>query len=354
MSDTQSILAQAQSMATSYSMVQHQANKGNNANKQIMDMVENGLNLTNKKIVNAADNQNMVVDESGLLMREKNEFGDDYSAEQTKIINHGFYYTNDGWKTVKTGLGKYIYYDPETGTYKEDYGIIAHKIVGNIILGNELGIYNTSGSVKIDQNGMTITADAADTNKDLFTLQRKNEDGSYTKYVYVDDDGNIKINGRHIQMTTSDDLGSYIDKTIKQEAAALVVQLTNEYIGITTDSNGNGGNFADCYTDVLVFSGSTDITKSSDLKWTITATSGIEGEWDKTLHRYTIKNLTIQDTEIWLTESMHCLEQVLPQIRILVVIQLRLRQIHLSLQHRSLYMLSYLILISEKHLMVLL
>ena len=298
MSDTQSILAQAQSMATSYSMVQHQANKGNNANKQIMDMVENGLNLTNKRIVNAADNQNMVVDESGLLMREKNEFGDDYSAEQTKIINHGFYYTNDGWKTVKTGLGKYIYYDPETGTYKEDYGIIAHKIVGNIILGNELGIYNTSGSVKIDQNGVTITADASDTNKDLFTLQRKNEEGSYTKYVYVDDDGNIKINGRHIQMTTSDDLGSYIDKTIKQEAAALVVQLTNEYIGITTDSNGNGGNFTDCYTDVLVFSGSTDITKSSDLKWTITATSGIVGEWDKTNHRYTIKNLTTSVGEV--------------------------------------------------------
>ena len=298
MSDTQSILAQAQSMATSYSMVQHQANKGNNANKQIMDMVENGLNLTNKRIVNAADNQNMVVDESGLLMREKNEFGDDYSAEQTKIINHGFYYTNDGWKTVKTGLGKYIYYDPETGTYKEDYGIIAHKIVGNIILGNELGIYNTSGSVKIDQNGVTITADASDTNKDLFTLQRKNEDGSYTKYVYVDDDGNIKINGRHIQMTTSDDLGSYIDKTIKQEAAALVVQLTNEYIGITTDYNGNGGNFTDCYTDVLVFSGSTDITKSSDLKWTITATSGIVGEWDKTNHRYTIKNLTTSVGEV--------------------------------------------------------
>ena len=298
MSDTQSILAQAQSMATSYSMVQHQANKGNNANKQIMDMVENGLSLTNKRIVNAADNQNMVVDESGLLMREKNEFGDDYSAEQTKIINHGFYYTNDGWKTVKTGLGKYIYYDPETGTYKEDYGIIAHKIVGNIILGNELGIYNTSGSVKIDQNGVTITADAVDTNKDLFTLQRKNEDGSYTKYVYVDDDGNIKINGRHIQMTTSDDLGSYIDKTIKQEAAALVVQLTNEYIGITTDSNGNGGNFSDCYTDVLVFSGSTDITKSSDLKWTITATNGIEGEWDKTNHRYTIKNLTTSIGEV--------------------------------------------------------
>ena len=297
-SDIQSILSQAQSMSTSYSMVQHQANKGNNANKQIMDMVENGLNLTNKKIVNAADNQNMVVDETGLLMREKNEFGDDYSSEQTKIINHGFYYTNDGWKTVQTGLGKYIYFDPESGTYKEDYGIIAHKIVGNIILGNKVGIYNTSGSVKIDENGFTVTSDANDANKDLFTLQRKNEDGSYTKYVYVDDDGNIKINGKHIQMTTSDDLGSYIDKTIKQEASALVVQLDNEYIGITTDSNGNGGNFTDCYTNVTVFSGSTDITKSSDLSWTITATSGVTGEWDKTKYRYTLKGLSTDRGEV--------------------------------------------------------
>ena len=297
-SDIQSILSQAQSMSTSYSMVQHQANKGNNANKHIMDMVENGLNLTNKKIVNAADNQNMVVDETGLLMREKNEFGDDYSSEQTKIINHGFYYTNDSWKTVQTGLGKYIYFDPESGTYKEDYGIIAHKIVGNIILGNKVGIYNTSGSVKIDENGFTVTSDANDTNKDLFTLQRKNEDGSYTKYVYVDDDGNIKINGKHIQMTTSDDLGSYIDKTIKQEASALVVQLDNEYIGITTDSNGNGGNFTDCYTNVTVFSGSTDITKSSDLSWTITATSGVTGEWDKTKYRYTLKGLSTDRGEV--------------------------------------------------------
>ena len=104
MSDTQDILAKASSMATSYSMTVRQANKGNKANQQIVDMVENGLSLTNKKIVNAADNQNMVVDESGMLMREKNEFGDDYSNEQVKIINHGFYYTNDNWKTVKTDL----------------------------------------------------------------------------------------------------------------------------------------------------------------------------------------------------------------------------------------------------------
>ena len=60
-----------------------------------------------------------------------------------------------------------------SGTYKEDYGLIAHKIVGNIILGNEVGIYNESGSVKIDKDGFTVTADANDTYPNLFTLQRK-------------------------------------------------------------------------------------------------------------------------------------------------------------------------------------
>ena len=64
-----------------------------------------------------------------------------------------------------------------------------------------------------------------------------------------------KINGKHIQMTTSEDLGSYIDSTIKQEAAALVIQLSNDYVGISTDADGNGGDFSNCYVDVKAFSG---------------------------------------------------------------------------------------------------
>jgi hypothetical protein len=209
MSDTQDILSKASSMATSYSATVKQASKGNSANQQITNMVENGLSLTNSKIVNAASNQNLVVDESGMLMREKNEYGNDYSNEQIKIINHGFYYTSDNWATVKTGMGKFIYYDPESGTYKEDYGLIARKIVGNIILGNEVGIYNTSGSVKMDEDGFTITSDADDVNKKLFTLRRQNKDGSYTNYIYVDDDGNIRFNGNSIIMSTGDNLDSY-------------------------------------------------------------------------------------------------------------------------------------------------
>ena len=115
----------------------------------------------------------------------------------------------------------------------------------------------------------------------------------------MDDDGNIKINGKHIQMTTSEDLGSYIDSTIKQEAAALVIQLSNDYVGISTDADGNGGDFSNVSgVDVKAFSGSTDITKSGDVEWTISPTSGVVGEWDAQNFRYTATGLNTNIGEV--------------------------------------------------------
>lgn len=200
MSDTKSILSKMSSMATSYSTTMRQANKGEKANQQLVDMVQNGLALTDKKIVSSARNQNMVVDETGLLMREKNEYGDDYNDEQTKIINYGLYYTKDNWKTVETGLGKFIYYDPEDGNYKQDYGLIANKIVGNIILGKNVGIYNEDNSVSIDEKGVVITANGDNTDNDsIITVRRKTTDGSgnvTTKdLLYQNKNGNLYIDG---------------------------------------------------------------------------------------------------------------------------------------------------------------
>lgn len=200
MSDTKSILSKMSSMATSYSTTMRQANKGEKANQQLVDMVQNGLALTDKKIVSSARNQNMVVDETGLLMREKNEYGDNYNDEQTKIINYGLYYTKDNWKTVETGLGKFIYYDPEDGNYKQDYGLIANKIVGNIILGKNVGIYNEDNSVSIDEKGVVITANGDNTDNDsIITVRRKTTDGSgnvTTKdLLYQKKNGNLYIDG---------------------------------------------------------------------------------------------------------------------------------------------------------------
>lgn len=297
-SDIEDILSQAKNMATSYPATEHQAEKGQTVSEFISGWVNNGLDLTTTKIINDANNQNVVYDKNGLLCRRYDDIENSYDDEQVKIINKGLYFTKDNWKTAKAGIGEFLYLDPRDNLWKTGYGVIADTIVGNVILGEEVGIYNESGSVKIDKDGFTVTADANDTNPNLFTLQRRNEDGSYTKYIYVDDDGNIKINGKHIQMTTSEDLGSYIDSTIKQEAAALVIQLSNDYVGISTDADGNGGDFSNCYVDVKAFSGSTDITKSGDVEWTISPTSGVVGEWDAQNFRYTVTGLNTNIGEV--------------------------------------------------------
>lgn len=197
-SDTQSILSKAQSIATSYNSTKRQANKGETANKQLSLMVDEGLSLTNKKIVSAANNQSMLLDETGMLMREKNEFGDGYSMEQTKVINHGIYYTNDNWKTVQTGLGKFMHYDPDVGEYVEDYGLIAHKIVGDIILGNEVKIYNDSGSLKMTDEGFVFSNSSTGNkfvvnpknDKKMVCISNKKEDT-----LWIDDTGLLHING---------------------------------------------------------------------------------------------------------------------------------------------------------------
>lgn len=197
-SDTQSILSKAQSIATSYNSTKRQANKGEAANKQLSLMVDEGLSLTNKKIVSAANNQSMLLDETGMLMREKNEFGDGYSMEQTKVINHGIYYTNDNWKTVQTGLGKFMHYDPDVGEYVEDYGLIAHKIVGDIILGNEVKIYNDSGSLKMTDEGFVFSNSSTGNkfvvnpknDKKMICISNKKED-----VLWINDTGELYING---------------------------------------------------------------------------------------------------------------------------------------------------------------
>ena len=261
MSDIQDILSKANSMATSYSATMRQANKGNLANTRINHMISDGLDLTNKKIVSQAENQNIVMDDSGFLMRRKNDYGEDYFGEQVKIINHGFYFTSDNWKTVKTGLGRFTYYNPETDKYEDGYGLIAEKLVGNLILGNEVGIYNSSGSLKMDENGLVITSDKSNVNKNLFTLRSKNSDGAYNNYIYVDSSGNVNINGGCVQigsmsLTTKISNMSGDISSVTQTASSLSVRLTT--------AEGNISNAAKTATDYLTFSSSgLDVGSSS-------------------------------------------------------------------------------------------
>lgn len=79
----------------------------------------------------------------------------EFSLKQLKIVNNGLYLTKDGWETIETGVGRFTYTDIN-GNLVEDYGIIAKTVVGNLIIGKELQIYNEDKSIVIDETGLTI------------------------------------------------------------------------------------------------------------------------------------------------------------------------------------------------------
>ena len=78
-----------------------------------------------------------------------------------------------------------------------------------------------------------------------------------------------------------------------EDTETLVVTLSNEAHTITTDKNGNGGNFADCETTVRVYNGTQDVT--SQTAYTVTKSNGITGSWDSTNYKYKVTALSTDD-----------------------------------------------------------
>ena len=200
-SDVQDILEQASSMATSYSTVMRQASQGEKGNAKLDGWVNDGLALTKMKIIDNADNQNITWDEHGLLCREYLPVTDDYDDRQLKIINRGLYVTNDGWETSKAGIGNFTFYNPKTQQEEDAYGVIADTLVGNLILSEEVGIYNKDSSISLDKDGLTMTVDRTSNveNNIAFTIQTKSMDDNdneiLDKVMYVDADGNFCLSG---------------------------------------------------------------------------------------------------------------------------------------------------------------
>lgn len=218
LSDTTTILKSAASISTSYSYFQRQAASGNEANRVVQSISQYGFNLNQQKIVNSSQDESLVMNSNGLLMRRKLDYEDGYDPEQVRIFNKGLYYTNDNWRTVGTGIGSFTYTDPETGEEVQDFGVIAKTIVGNLILGNNLGIYTENGSMKMNENGLILTSNEDGDNSDIFTVRRKNQDGTYDNYIYVNNAGEVIIDGSVVRVGHEDEepmtITEYIDENL--------------------------------------------------------------------------------------------------------------------------------------------
>lgn len=229
-SDIESILKSASSMATSYGSVSRQAKSGKESNDAINDWVDNGLEITKVKIIDNADNQNIKWDDHGFLCRRYVPELDGYDDKQLKLLNNGLYLTDDGWMTARAGIGEFTYYNPATGKMEQSFGVIADTIVGNIILSKNVGVYNEESTVAIDKAGVTITTNGdLDTDKPqtVFTIQKKTTESNgaekLTKMLYVNDDGEVVLNGSvkilsGSKFTSFDDFSSISSKLVDYQA----------------------------------------------------------------------------------------------------------------------------------------
>ena len=153
-SDVQSVLDSSRSMATSYSSVKDQVDKSKKTTDTVNDWSDNGINGDNTQFVNSSE-QTILINKNGILGRSYDDQLDEFSLKQFKLVNNGMYFTKDGWQSIETGIGRFTYRDIN-GNLVEDYGIIAKTVVGNLIIGKELQIYNEDKSIVIDENGLTI------------------------------------------------------------------------------------------------------------------------------------------------------------------------------------------------------
>lgn len=194
-SDIWSILSRADSVASSYDSYRKRSEKGEDASNQMNNWFEYGLDTTLTRIVKNADNQDILWDEHGLLFREKDDVTGEFRPEQMKIINKTIAITSDAWKTLKTAIGNFYYVNPKTKTLENGYGINGEVVIGKLILGEGLGIYNDSGSLTFDQDGFKIFND-----KNTFTVNPNSNEllklsNSMEDIFWVDVTGMVHIKG---------------------------------------------------------------------------------------------------------------------------------------------------------------
>lgn len=222
-SDVESILSSASSVSGSYSATISQVRHSAASSKYVDDWVQKGLDATKTQIVDNAENQKIIIDQTGILCCQFDDITETRDPNQIRIIGNGLYTTHDNWKTMDTGIGTFIYNDPENGfTETKGYGIIADTVVGSLILGENLGIYNSKGSLQFNEDGLVITNDVNQiminpNDSKLLKIDHNGED-----CFYADENGNLVLKGT-VYATDGDFKGS--------------IHIGNG--SFTVDSNGN-------------------------------------------------------------------------------------------------------------------
>lgn len=156
--DVESILSQASSMASSYSSVQRQANQGDAAKNTIEQWLTDGLSTALVQIQNN-DSEDITITKNGLLCRSYSDITETYSPKQLRLTHNILAYTDNDWESVRLAIGEheYVTYDKDNSEFVEKigYGINADFVTAGVVSGSQIiggDVYSDNYS-KIDATG---------------------------------------------------------------------------------------------------------------------------------------------------------------------------------------------------------
>ena len=152
MTDVESILKSAKSMATSYGATTNKASAGEDANNNLDEFTKTGLLSALTNVKNNVDEE-VTFGKFGIYAKSYDPDTQSYSPEQLRITHNILVFSDDNWQTAKAALGKhdFVYYDPDDDEYKTDtkYGLTAEfvqagHISGSSIIGGDIYSENYS------------------------------------------------------------------------------------------------------------------------------------------------------------------------------------------------------------------
>lgn len=102
--------------------------------------------------------------------------------------------------------------------------------------------------------------------------------------------------------TVEDYINGKIDNATAQ-IRLLTMQLSNDMCSVATEADGIGGDYSECYTEVMLLIGTTDITDSDKVQYTVNPSAGVDGNWELPRKRYTVRDMSEDNGSVTITAT---------------------------------------------------
>lgn len=194
------LLADAGRTASSYSLKYFGYKKASEQSTSVREFMNGSLNATNNRVFSDSNIQTEL-SQYGIINRKWLSDQNKYDDRQTLLTQNVLLFTDDNWKSSKAGIGYFTNSNNETY-----YGVLADVICGQLIMGEQLTITNSSGNYSINDSGFTATAKVGtntylvginpSTPSDIFNIKVNGVDK-----LYVDTTNNRLVMTGEIQST---------------------------------------------------------------------------------------------------------------------------------------------------------